>query len=84
MDERERENLCYTLQAIAVDGIHTTDVDAEVAELLLEVAARVARGGSMAGLTQRAYWRARPCWPRLLDAVSLRAVLVRGNRLCSR
>lgn len=69
MDERERENLCYTLQAIAVDGIHTTDVDAEVAELLLEVAARVARGGSMAGLTQRAYWRARAllgrdCWTR--------------------
>ena len=64
VDEREREKLCNLLQSMALD---MGRVDREVAELLLEVAARVARGGSMAGLTQRAYWRARAlagrdCW----------------------
>lgn len=77
-DEREREKLCDLLQSMALD---MDRVDMEVAELLWGVAARVADGGSMAGLTQRAYWRARPSWPRLLDAVSLRAVLVRRNGL---
>lgn len=78
VDEREREKLRGILQAIGVDSIHA---DGEVADFMLEAAKRVADGGSMAGLTQRAYWRARPSWPRLLDAVSLRAVLVRRNGL---
>lgn len=55
-DEREREKLRDILQAIAVDSIHA---DGEVADFMLEVAKRVAVGGSMAELTQRAYWRAR-------------------------
>lgn len=55
-DEREREKLRDILQAIAVDSIHA---DGEVADFMLEVAKRVAVGGSMAGLTQRSYWRAR-------------------------
>ena len=80
-DERERENLIDILQVMAVDSIHS---DGEIAELMFEAAKRVAGGGSMSGLTQRAYWCARPCWTQLVDAVSLRAVLVRGNGLCSR
>lgn len=58
-DESERENLSYILQAMAVDSIHDVHADGKVAEFLLEAAKRVASGGSMAGLTQRAYWHVR-------------------------
>jgi hypothetical protein len=43
-DERERENLRYMLQAMAVDSIHDVHADGKVAEFLLEAANRVARG----------------------------------------
>lgn len=59
VDERERENLSYMLQAMAVDSIHDVHADGKVAEFLLEAANRVARGGSMAELTQRSYWHVR-------------------------
>lgn len=59
VDERERENLSYMLQAMAVDRIHDVHADGKVAEFLLEAANRVARGGSMAELTQRSYWHVR-------------------------
>ena len=55
-DERERENLIDILQVMAVDSIHS---DGEIAEVMFETAKRVAGGGSMSGLTQQAYWRAR-------------------------
>lgn len=71
-DEREREKLCNLLQSMALD---MDRVDREVAEFLWGVAARVAGGGSMAGLTQRSYWHVRAIanrdgWARFTSAWS--------------
>lgn len=55
-DKRESEKLCDLLQSMALD---MDRVDMEVAELLWGVAARVADGGSMAGLIRRSYWHVR-------------------------
>lgn len=67
MEEPESVRLSYILKAMAIDSIHDIHADGKVAELLLEVSKEVARGGSMAGLTQRAYWNVRAlvgrdCW----------------------
>ena len=72
VDEREREKLCNLLQSMALD---MDRVDREVAEFLWGVAARVAGGGSMAGLTQRSYWHVRAIanrdgWARFTSAWS--------------
>lgn len=69
VDVGDREKLHGALQAMAVDSIHDIHADGKVAEFLLEAAKRVASGGSMAGLTQRAYWHVhafvgRDCWTR--------------------
>lgn len=69
LEEPESVRLSYILQAMAVDSIHDIHADGKVTELLLEVSKEVASGGSMAGLTQRAYWHVRAlvgrdCWTR--------------------
>lgn len=54
----EREKLRNILRAMALDA---DCVDREVAGPLREAESRVAGGGSMPGLIQCAYWRARAC-----------------------
>lgn len=56
MGEREREKLRDILQAMAIESNH---VDMEVSKFLWNVVKRLADGGSMAGLTRRAYWHVR-------------------------
>lgn len=58
VDEREREKISDALRAMALAA---DCVDREVAEPLREAASRVAGGGSIPGLIQWAYWRARVC-----------------------
>ena len=56
MGEREREKLRDILQAMAIESNH---VDMGVSKFLWSVVKRLANGGSMAGLTKRAYWHVR-------------------------
>jgi hypothetical protein len=55
-DEREREKLRDILQTMAIESNH---VDMEMSKFLWNVVKRLADGGSMAGLTRRAYWHMR-------------------------
>ena len=62
----EREKLRDILRAMALDA---DCVDREVAGPLREAESRVAGGGSMPGLIQCAYWRARACVRRDVDTI---------------
>ena len=72
VDEREREKLRDILQAMAIESNH---VDMEVSKFLWNVVKRLADGGSVAGLTRRAYWHVRAIanrdgWARFTSAWS--------------
>lgn len=68
----EREKLRDILQAMAIESNH---VDMEVSKFLWNVVKRFVDGGSMAGLTRRAYWHVRAIanrdgWARFTSAWS--------------